>query len=103
VKHWSSRLLARHLGIGYGTVARVWREHGVQPSRAETFKFSTDPELVAEVTDMVELYLAPPENAAVLCVDEKARSRRWTAPTLPMQIGIPQRHTHDAPIRCSPR
>ena len=52
VTHWSSRLLARHLGVGYGTVARVWREHGVQPWRAETFKFSTDPELVAKFTLM---------------------------------------------------
>jgi transposase len=47
VTHWSSRLLAQHLGIGYGTAARVWREHGIQPWRAETFKFSTDPELVS--------------------------------------------------------
>ncbi|HZE17395.1 MAG TPA: hypothetical protein VE197_17775 [Mycobacterium sp.] len=53
--HWSSRLLARHLGIGYGTVARVWREHGVQQWRAETFNFSTDSQLVAKVTDMVGL------------------------------------------------
>ena len=43
VTHWSSRLLARHLGIGYGTVAREWRDHGIQPWRAEAFKFSTDP------------------------------------------------------------
>jgi transposase len=89
VTHWSSRLLARHLGIGYGTVARVWREHGVQPWRAETFKFSTDPELVAKVTDIVGLYLSPPANAVVLCVDEKSQIQALdrTAPTLPMQIG----------------
>jgi hypothetical protein len=43
VRHWSSRLLAQHLGIGHGTVAWVWRDHGIQPWRAETFKFSTDP------------------------------------------------------------
>lgn len=60
VTHWSSRLLAAHLGIGYGTVARVWRDHGIQPWRAETFKFSTDPELVAKVTDIVGPYLDPP-------------------------------------------
>lgn len=51
VTHWSSRLLARHLRIGDATVARAWREYGVQPWRSETFKFSTDPELVAKVTD----------------------------------------------------
>lgn len=97
VTHWSSRLLADHLGIGYGTVARVWREHGVQPWRAETFKFSTDPELVAKVTDIVGLYLEPPQNAIVLCVDEKSQIQALdrTAPTLPMQIGVPHRHTHD--------
>ena len=73
VTHWSSRLLAAHLRIGNATVARAWREYGVQPWRAETFKFSTDPELVAKVTDVVGLYLAPPENAIVLCVDEKSQ------------------------------
>jgi hypothetical protein len=62
-----------HLGVGNETVARVWREHGMQPWRVETFKFSTDPELVAKVTDIVGLYLDPPENAIVLCVDEKSQ------------------------------
>src|SRR5215213_9551191 len=73
VTHWSSRLLARQLGISNGTVAKAWREYGVAPWRVETFKFSTDPELVAKVTDVVGLYLAPPENAVVLCVDEKSQ------------------------------
>lgn len=97
VTHWSSRLLAQHLKIGHGTIARVWREHGVQPWRSETFKFSTDPELVAKVTDIVGLYLEPPENAIVLCVDEKSQIQALdrTAPTLPMQIGVPERQTHD--------
>lgn len=73
VTHWSSRLLAEHLKIGNATVARAWRKFGVQPWRAGTFKFSTDPELVAKVTDVVGLYLAPPDNAIVLCVDEKSQ------------------------------
>ena len=79
------------------TVARAWREYGVQPWRAETFKFSTDPELVAKVTDVVGLYLAPPENAIVLCVDEKSQIQALdrTAPMLPMQPGLPERRTHD--------
>lgn len=91
VTHRSSRLLADQLGIGYGTVARVWREHGVQRWRAETFKFSTDPELVAKVTDIVGPHLKPPANAIVLCVDEKSQIQALdrTAPMLPMQIGIP--------------
>jgi hypothetical protein len=86
-----------HLGVGNETVARVWREHGMQPWRVETFKFSTDPELVAKVTDIVGLYLDPPENAIVLCVDEESQIQALdrAAPTLPMQIGIPERQTHD--------
>jgi transposase len=97
VTHWSSRLLGRHLGIGNRTVATAWREYGIQPWRSETFKFSTDPELVAKVTDVVGLYLAPPENAVVLCVDEKSQIQALdrTAPMLPMQPGLPERRTHD--------
>jgi len=97
VTHWSSRLLARHLKIGDATVARAWREYGVAPWRCETFKFSTDPELVAKVTDVVGLYLAPPENAVVLCCDEKSQIQALdrTAPMLPMQPGLPERRTHD--------
>jgi transposase len=97
VTHWSSRLLARHLKIGDATVARAWREYGIQPWRAETFKFSTDPELVAKVTDVVGLYLAPPENAVVLCIDEKSQIQALdrTAPMLPMQPGMCERRTHD--------
>ena len=83
VTHWSSRLLAARLGIDNTTVARAWRDYGVQPWRSQTFKFSTDPELVAKVTDVVGLYLAPPENAIVLCVDEKSQSRGWTGPRRP--------------------
>ncbi|QQS00445.1 MAG: IS630 family transposase [Austwickia sp.] len=97
VTHWSSRLLGRHLGISNGTVAKAWRDYGVAPWRVETFKFSTDPELIAKVTDVVGLYLAPPENAIVLCVDEKSQIQALdrTAPMLPMQPGLPQRRTHD--------
>src|SRR5215213_1755760 len=97
VTHWSSRLLGRHLGVSNGTVAKAWREYGVAPWRVETFKFSTDPELVAKVTDVVGLYLAPPENAIVLCVDEKSQIQALdrTAPMLPLQPGLPARRTHD--------
>lgn len=52
VTHWSSRLLADHLGIAHGTVSKVWSEYGVQPWRSQTFKFSTDPELAGKVTDI---------------------------------------------------
>ena len=106
VTHWSSRLLARHLGIGNATVARVWRSYGIQPWRSGTFKYSTDPELVAKVTDVVGLYLAPPDNAVVLCVDEKSQIQALdrTAPMLPMQPGGIERRTHDPtpPLACAP-
>jgi transposase len=97
VTHWSSRLLAARLKIGNATVARAWRDYGVQPWRVETFKFSTDPQLVAKVTDVVGLYLAPPEDAVLLCIDEKSQIQALdrTAPMLPMQPGLPERRTHD--------
>lgn len=97
VTHWSSRLLAAHLGVGNATIARAWREYGVQPWRSGTFKFSTDPELVAKVTDVVGLYLAPPEDAVVLCVDEKSQIQALdrTQKTLRMQPLQIERRTHD--------
>ncbi|MFT4258948.1 IS630 family transposase, partial [Microbacterium sp.] len=97
VTHWSPRLLADHLKIGNATVARAWRRYGVQPWRSETFKFSTDPELVGKVTDVVGLYLAPPENAIVLCVDEKSQIQALdrTAPMLPLRPGDAEKRTHD--------
>ena len=97
VTHWSSRLLGQHLRISNGTIAKAWRDYGVAPWRVETFKFSTDPELVGKVTDVVGLYLAPPQNAIVLCIDEKSQIQALdrTAPMLPMQPGLPARRTHD--------
>jgi transposase len=97
VTHWSSRLLGRHLGIGDATVARAWRAYRIQPWRQGTFKFSTDPELEAKVRDVVGLYLDPPENAVVLCVDEKSQIQALnrTQPILPVRPGLPERATHD--------
>lgn len=98
VSQWSSRLLANHLNISFSAVAKAWREYGVQPWRSETFKFSTDPQLVAKVTDVVGLYLGPPETAIVLCVDETSQIRPLdhTQPKLPMQPGPPERPAHDS-------
>jgi DNA invertase Pin-like site-specific DNA recombinase len=76
VTHWSSRLLGDHLGISFATVARIWRKWKLQPWRIETFKFSTDPELEAKIRDVVGLYLAPPDKAVVVCIDEKSRAPR---------------------------
>jgi transposase len=76
--HWSSRGMAKASGLSVGTVQRIWRAFGLQPHRVETFKLSTDPDFVAKVRDVVGLYLAPPDRALVLCVDEK--SHVWMAP-----------------------
>jgi transposase len=97
VTHWSSRLLAEELGISHVWVSKIWRRWGLQPWRAETFKFSTDPELEAKVRDVVGLYLNPPDKAVVLCVDEKSQVQALdrTAPILPIRPGIPEKATHD--------
>src|SRR5665213_696683 len=83
--HWSTRLVAQQVGVGSTTVHRVWREHGLQPHRTRGFKYSTDPELEAKVTDVIGLYLHPPEKALVLCVDEKSQIQALdrTQPLLP--------------------
>jgi transposase len=97
VTHWSSRLLAAELGLSNVKVAQVWREHGLQPWRTQTFKFSTDPQLEAKVRDVVGLYLHPPDKAVVVCVDEKpqAQALERTAPVLPLRPGIPEKRSHD--------
>jgi transposase len=97
VTHWSSRLLAAELGLSNVKVADVWREYGLQPWRTETFKFSTDPQLEAKVRDVIGLYLNPPDQAVVLCVDEKSQVQALdrTAPVLPLRPGIPEKQTHD--------
>jgi transposase len=95
--HWSTRRLAKEVGVSATTVARVWHEGRLKPHRVETFKFSSDPELVAKVTDVVGLYLDPPERAIVLSVDEKTQVQALdrTQPMLPLRPGQVERHTHD--------
>jgi transposase len=97
ITHWSTRLLARHLKISDYAVASIWPEYGIQPWRAESFRFSTDPELVAKVVDVVGLYLDPPENAVVLSVDEKSQIQALdrTAPVLPTRPHLIERRSHD--------
>ncbi len=89
--------MAVRTGISVTTIQRIWAEAGLKPHRTETFKFSTDPELVAKVRDVVGLYLSPPERAIVLSVDEKTQIQALdrTAPMLPMKPGQVERHTHD--------
>jgi transposase len=97
VTHWSARLLATELGISFASVARIWRKWNLQPSRVETFKFSTDPELDTKIRDIVGLYLNPPDKAVVVCIDEKSQVQALdrTAPILPIMPGVPEKQTHD--------
>jgi len=104
VTHWSSRLLAQRLGTSNTTIARAWRAYGVKPWKAESFRFSTDPELVGKVTDICGLYLGTsvghwdvPANAIVLSVDEKSQIQALdrTVPILPMQEGRIERRSDD--------
>src|SRR6266478_2697270 len=95
--HWSLRTMAREIGHAPSTVHRIWRAFGLQPHRVETFKLSSDPLFVEKVRDIVGLYLAPPERAVVLCVNEKSQVQALdrTQPLLPMRPGQVERRTHD--------
>ena len=95
--HWSSRGMARASGLSVSTVQRIWRAFGLQPHRLETFKLSTDRDFVAKVRDVVGLYVAPPERAIVLCVDEKSQIQALdrSQPMFPMRPGQAARRSHD--------
>ena len=92
--HWSSRRLARKLGIGHMSVARIWRRHGLQPHRLRHFMASNDPAFEAKAADIIGLYLAPPAHAAVFCVDEKSAIQALDRldPVLPLSPGRAERH-----------
>jgi len=95
--HWSVRLMAREQGLSPASVQRIWSKHHLQPHRVESFKFSTDPQFVAKVRDIVGLYVNPPDKAVVLSVDEKSQIQALdrTQPILPLRPGLPERQTHD--------
>lgn len=95
--HWSTRGMAKATGMSQTAISRIWRSFGLQPHRAETFKLSEDPYFIEKVRDVVGLYMAPPEHAIVLCVDEKSQVQALdrTQPLLPMRPGQAERGTHD--------
>jgi transposase len=95
--HWSTRSMARSQGMSQSAVSRIWRAFGLKPHAVETWKLSTDPQFIEKVRDVVGLYMSPPENALVLCVDEKSQIQALdrTAPILPMLPTTPARMTHD--------
>ena len=94
---WSTRSMAKACGMSSATVNRIWRAFGLQPHRTETFKLSAAPLFIEKVRDVVGLYMAPPERAVVLCVDEKSQIQALdrTQPMLPLRPGTPARQTHD--------
>jgi transposase len=95
--HWSCRSLAESQGISKSTVNTIWQAHKLQPHRGETFKLSRDPRFLEKLTDVVGLYLNPPEQAIVLCVDEKSQIQALdrTQPGLPLKKGRCGTMTHD--------
>jgi transposase len=95
--HWSTRSMAKHLGLSASTIGRIWRAFGLEPHRTESFRLSQDPLLVEKVRDIVGLYMNPPDNAVVLCVDEKSQVQALerAQPILPMTLGQPERRSHD--------
>ncbi len=95
--HWSCRTMAEAEGMSKSSVNNIWRSHNLKPHRTETFKLSRDPRFLEKLTDVVGLYLNPPEKAIVLCVDEKSQIQALnrTQPGLPMKPGRCGTMTHD--------
>jgi transposase len=94
---WSTRRMAKVVGLSKATISRIWQTFGLQAHRVDTFKLSADPQFVEKVRDIVGLYLNPPDHAIVISLDEKSQVQALdrTRPLLPMRPGIPARQTHD--------
>jgi transposase len=95
--HWSAREMAKAMGLSHRSIQRIWAEAGLKPHLARSFKLSNDPNFEAKVTDIIGLYLNPPDKAIVLCVDEKSQIQALdrTQPGLPMKRGRAATMTHD--------
>ena len=95
--HWSCRLMAKTQGVSKSTVSNIWRSHNVKPDRVKRFKLSRDPQFLEKLTDVVGLYLNPPQQAMVICVDEKSQIQALdrTQPGLPLKKGRCGTLTHD--------
>jgi transposase len=95
--HWSCRTMAKKVDVSPASIQRVWSEHRIYPHRIRTFKVSRDPRFVERLTDVVGLYMNPPDKAAVLCVDEKTMIQALdrTQPGLPIKPGKAGTMTHD--------
>jgi transposase len=95
--HWSCRLMAASQGVSKSTVSNLWRSHNLKPHLTKTFKLSRDPKFLEKLTDVVGLYLNPPDKTIVLCVDEKSQIQALnrTQPGLPLKKGRCGTMTHD--------
>ena len=95
--HWSCRTMGEAQGISKSTINNIWQGHNIKPHLSETFKLSRDPKFLEKLTDVVGLYLNPPDKAIVLCVDEKSQIQALdrTQPGLPMKKGRCGTMTHD--------
>lgn len=95
--HWSTRTMAKAQGVSHSTIQRIWDAHGLQPHRVKAFKLSNDKRFEEKLTDVVGVYLNPPDKAVVLCVDEKTQVQALdrTQPGLPMKKGRCGTMTHD--------
>jgi len=95
--HWSNRSLGKHLGLSKSAVQRIWNAHNLKPHLVRTFKLSNDKRFLEKMTDVIGLYLNPPENALVFCVDEKSQIQALdrTQPSLPLKKGRAGTMTHD--------
>jgi transposase len=94
--HWSTRAMAKHVGLSHSTIGRVWRAFGLEPHLVEkNFHLSNDPLLVEKVRDIVGLYLNPPDHAVVVCIDEQSQIQALerAQPILPMDLGQPEKQT----------
>lgn len=95
--HWSTRDLAKKVGMSPSSVGRIWQAFGLKPWLTDTFKLSEDPQFIDKLRYVVGLYMDPPDHAVVLCVDEKTSIQALdrTKPSLPMRPGQIERRTHD--------
>jgi transposase len=95
--HWSTRTLGRACGVSKNTIHRVWQDHQLKPHLTKSFKLSRDPKFLEKLTDVVGVYLTPPQNAVVLCVDEKSQIQALdrTQPGLALKPGRCGTYTHD--------
>jgi len=95
--HWSTRMMAKKVGLSQSAISRIWRTFGLKPHRADTYTLSQDPLFIEKVRDVVGLYMTPPANALVLSVDEKSQIQALnrTQPILPLALGSVERRTPD--------